>query len=257
MKFKVHEAKNATVDNHWSRKTFPYPHHRIYYITAGTAFLKLKDKNIQLSKGNIYLLPAFNLVEAICEDTMSQYFIHFQVTSYYKNNIFEIIKPNLLYSDKPSSIHYEESFKTIIRNFEINTIYSKLATNGALCSILAPFFQGNPSEEHDKGLERFIDVLQYIDDNLSNKVSIDTLADIMELDPVYFSNLFSKTLGMPPTQYIINKRLQKSQSILAHSNINIKRIAFECGFSDEFYFSKIFKQRIGETPGGYRNFFKK
>ncbi len=251
MKFEIHEAKTATVDSSWSRKTFPYPHHRIYFITDGSAFLKLKDKSIPLVKENVYLLPAFSLVEAICENTMSQYYIHFQVTSCFKNNIFEILKPVLMYSSKSVAIDCKESFKAIIQNFNANTVYSKLVTNGALCSILAPFFNGVPNA-HIKGFERFLDVLQYIDENLSNKISVNILAEIMKLNPVYFSNLFNKTLGMPPSQYIINKRLQKSQSMLANTNISIKKIAFECGFSDEFYFCKIFKQRTGETPGEYR-----
>ncbi len=55
IKFEIHEAKTATVDSRWSLKTFPYPHHRIYYVTDGRAFLKLKDKSIALVKDNVSL----------------------------------------------------------------------------------------------------------------------------------------------------------------------------------------------------------
>jgi AraC-like DNA-binding protein len=67
-----------------------------------------------------------------------------------------------------------------------------------------------------------------------------------------FANKFTSTLGIPPGQYILKKRLEAAQLLLINTDKKIKNIAAETGFSNEMYFSRIFTHKAGITPGEYR-----
>jgi AraC-like DNA-binding protein len=243
----IHQINRATIDSSWSKKVFPYPHHRIYFVTDGEAELKLKKCELTLVKGNIYLLPAFSLVESICRNTMTHWFIHFQTSPELSSRLFELHKPR---HEVKSNEYTESFFKIIFDHNKMSTIYGELMSLGALQQILAPFFEGIPM--HNPDMEKFSNVIKYINENLSNKIRIETLAKIMGFVPMYFANKFTSTLGIPPGQYILKKRLEAAQLLLINTDKKIKNIAAETGFSNEMYFSRIFTHKAGITPGEYR-----
>jgi AraC-like DNA-binding protein len=70
----------------------------------------------------------------------------------------------------------------------------------------------------------------------------------------YVRKLFIKERGISPLQYLINKRIEYAMKLLAgrkESDQNIREIAEQCGFSDQLYFSRIFKKIVGVPPKDY------
>lgn len=244
--FIVHEAQFKTVGSKWTKTKFPYPYNRIYYITAGKALLKLRDITIDLVPGYVYLLPAFDLVESICEQSMSHYYVHFQAKAII-SNLFDCYAPDKMVEATPLTTRL---FNIIMDNFRQSSLSAQLNTEGALKLLLAPFFTGIQS--NDKNILRFAPVFEYIKTHLAEKIPVQTLAKLMNLDSVYFSNLFCETFGIPPTQYIISKRIQSAQLLLSDKSLSIKEIAFCTGFENEAYFSRLFRQKTELTPSEYR-----
>lgn len=252
MTFNIHEARFASLDASWTRTVFPYPHHRIYYITHGQARLILSDRVMSLDEDHVYLLPAFSLVEAICEDRMDQYYIHFQTVSSFANNIFDIYTPTMAVSaNEDTKAHFEK----VISHYKKNSICNQLTAMGSFQLILAPFFR--ETSLPDPGIIRFGGVLAFIEEHLTEPITTDILAGLLGINPVYFTNIFSKTLGVPPIQYIIKKRLEKAQVLLTQTGRKIREIAIESGFPNEMYFSRVFREKTGMTPGAYRRRFLK
>lgn len=95
-------------------------------------------------------------------------------------------------------------------------------------------------------------VLSYIDSHLDKDISVLQLANIMNLDTVYFSNLFCSTFKIPPIQYIQNKKMDLAQNLLLNSMMSIREIALKCGFEDSDYFSRIFKKKMNMSPRQFR-----
>lgn len=231
----------------WSKSRFPYPHHRLYYVLDGEATLKLNDSVHILKPGYIYLIPAFSMVETICHDHMDHYYIHFRLHQRDIIDVFQLYEPNFEVLAMPEAEAY---FKQIEAHYENDGPYSSMIAASAFYALLAPFFKNcvRPSSE----IMRFDPVLNYIEHNLDSKLSSKELASIIDLDPVYFANLFSKTFLMPPSQYVIKKRLELAQTLLITSSMKVKDIAAKAGIDNPMYFSKLFKEKIGLTPGAYR-----
>ena len=102
------------------------------------------------------------------------------------------------------------------------------------------------------GLSRFNNVIEYIRANLSDTITLETLADIAGINPTYFSNLFSKQMGISPIQYLNKRRIEKAQTLLLSTSDTLDNIARQTGFSDTFYFSRMFKKITGISPSLYR-----
>jgi YesN/AraC family two-component response regulator len=242
-------ADYKLVGNEWTKKGFAYLQDRIYYVTEGSATIEMKDGCVSLLPGNLYLLPAFNVEKTTCLDKLGHYYVHFQAD--WIMNMNQMIYGNTIAQVKANEQDViERLFSTIINCYQINEVSASLKSIGALQLLMSLFFEDIPA--YDYKYHRFIEVIKHIDRHYKSNLKIEKLADIMNLEPVYFSNLFSKTFGIPPRQYIIRKRLQRSQKLLALSELKIKEISEAIGFDNEMYFSRLFHSKIGMTPRQYR-----
>ncbi|GGC12512.1 hypothetical protein GCM10011386_00190 [Parapedobacter defluvii] len=99
---------------------------------------------------------------------------------------------------------------------------------------------------------RIFDALQYIDAHFFAKMSNDELAYKANMAVNSFARLFKLTTGTTVQQYILKTRVEKACGLMHHSSQTIDQIAYNCGFSDRYHFSKIFKQVMGVTPAFYK-----
>lgn len=94
--------------------------------------------------------------------------------------------------------------------------------------------------------------LQYMDIHFGEKITLEEIADIVELNPVYFSVLFKKETGINFSAYLVNLRMDKAKEILCDSNETIAAVAEKVGYKDARYFSQIFTKTVGVKPALYR-----
>lgn len=95
-------------------------------------------------------------------------------------------------------------------------------------------------------------VIKYIDENLSEKLSLDELADVSNFSKYHFSRLFTSNVGMTPSAYITNKRLKKSVSYLLETDKTVLEISLLCGFESASNFNLAFKKHFNKTPSEVR-----
>ena len=91
----------------------------------------------------------------------------------------------------------------------------------------------------------------YIDTNYKNKITIDEIAKISGFSRSHFKKLFSKYYKTSPSDYITTVRINRAKSMLKSNMFSLSEIATECGFSNEYYFSRVFKNIVGCPPKKY------
>ncbi len=94
--------------------------------------------------------------------------------------------------------------------------------------------------------------LEWIDDNISEKINIRHLAEIAGMTEWNFFSLFKSKYQISPHRYILDCRLAKAKAMLQDTENAIAEIAYECGFSSQSHLTTSFKQHFDETPGQYR-----
>lgn len=95
-------------------------------------------------------------------------------------------------------------------------------------------------------------VVDYIKRNLHQKLSIDSIAKLAYVSKSNFFKMFKDELGTSPNDFILQERISKAKELLA-SQTSIKETAFQTGFSDTNYFTRVFKQLEGITPKSYQD----
>ena len=95
--------------------------------------------------------------------------------------------------------------------------------------------------------------LLYIDGNLTENLSLRTLAENLNVSSSYLSSLFRKETGHTLTDYITRRRVRHAMHLLKTTRLQVQTIAQHCGMLDVQYFSKLFKRVAGMTPKEYRD----
>lgn len=91
-----------------------------------------------------------------------------------------------------------------------------------------------------------------VDTHLYSNLSVDELAKLSNLSLSSFKREFKKTFDDSPQNYINTKRLEKAKTLLLNTNLPVGEIAFEIGFNDPQYFTRLFTKNIGLNPSEYR-----
>ena len=100
-----------------------------------------------------------------------------------------------------------------------------------------------------------VKVKQFIESHLSEDLSLEKAASVVNVNPFYLSKLFKDETGGNFVDFVTELRLEKAREFLRSEKYSIKEISHETGYSDQNYFSKIFRRKYGMTPTEYRNAF--
>lgn len=129
-------------------------------------------------------------------------------------------------------------------------------TEGALAETFIKYMNYYLAEyisEENPNLNPAIKVVKnYIAENYQKNISMSSMAELVNLSPVYFSVLFKREVGTNFSDYLNQHRLEASKKLLKQIKYNINEVATMCGFPNSKYFSKLFKKVFGITPTEYR-----
>ena len=153
-------------------------------------------------------------------------------------------------------------YKPVFYNFEhlisfwmdsikkINDYNSNLLTESVLLYTLS-FFEFRQTKKQPEPFELIID---YIDNHYRDKdLSLKKTAHIFSYTEKHLSFLFQKNMSINFRKYLNSLRMQYAIEIMRNTNLSVKEIALECGFSDATYFSKVFKKSQGVSPQKYKS----
>lgn len=89
-------------------------------------------------------------------------------------------------------------------------------------------------------------------ESLESPMDIKKLIHNLPMGYSKFRKLFKSETGFSPHQYHLNLRICKAKELLQTTQLNIKEITYQTGFESEFYFSKLFRKKVGMSPSGFR-----
>ena len=93
----------------------------------------------------------------------------------------------------------------------------------------------------------------YIAEKFNKDISLDDVSKEVDISPYYFSKLFKEETGENFIEYLTAVRINKAKQLIAGSDMSMKEICTEVGYSDPNYFSRIFKKNVGVTPTEYKD----
>lgn len=105
------------------------------------------------------------------------------------------------------------------------------------------------ADKNNKVIKR---AASYIAEHFADPITLSDVADNIHLNASYLSTLFKQVTGLSFKEYLNHVRIDEAQRLLTTTDDPIMDIAIACGFSDQSYFTKVFKKLTGMTPKQYR-----
>ena len=105
-----------------------------------------------------------------------------------------------------------------------------------------------------KKTERFLPVVEYVNNNISSSITLESVSNILNIDKAHFCRLFKGEFGISFVDYLNFIRISNAEKLLITTNFTISEITEKCGFSSVAYFGKVFKEHKGCTPTEYKKY---
>lgn len=237
----------------------------IEYVYSGEGFQEFSGKKHPIKKGDIFFINPGEGHSVYTDNKILIYNLTFSPqifndcidsTQSWLNLIFPnetITTPFLISTQKEISIQIERIIFTITEQFQRKYKDYNIVIKSLLLSMFAIISQ-NSSTNFKTIANAFLETLYNIDEDVkhSRLLSSSTYASYLNYSPAYFSTYFKKNTGISFTDYVNQKRIEKTIFLLIHTSKSIDDICLESGFKDRKYFYNVFKQHTNTTPAKYR-----
>lgn len=242
----------------------------ISFIISGCAEFICGNQKFISEEGDIIIVPP-NMLHAVypyenCKQRYDTVVFSPSMLGISENDrcAAECIKP-LAYSSEISSritrehIYYTE-LKTAVQNIfscaQGNTPRLDMLMKSELLRIFWLLTESGDISFTEKNTvnrsEAIRSAIEYMNENFSDEITVDTLANTVHLSKTYFMRRFKESAGMGAVEYLVRLRIKKACEILSETGKNAAETAFECGFRNLSNFNRQFKKIVGCTPTEYR-----
>lgn len=230
--------------------------YQINYITEGTGTFETLEEQFQVVPGSMLILRPgmWHRYKPDSDTGWNEHYIGFNgdiCTKLFHEGFFQAGKPVI-------DVGFQESilklFFEIIESVKDEKTGHQQVSSANTILLLSQIISVTRNQEFaGKTIERTIrKSCLYFRENLDVNVNIEKLASELNVGYSYFRQMFRKYTGISPSQYHLSLRIQRAKDLLVSTNQSFKEISTSLGFESYFYFSRIFKDKTGESPQEFR-----
>ncbi|WP_411678435.1 AraC family transcriptional regulator [Caproicibacter sp.] len=236
-------------------------HYLIHYIVSGRGEFRSCGKQHSLSVGDGFLVVPSQLVSYSADDRDPWTYCWVGFNGSDAKRLMD--QTGLL--DREPVFHYGgddrlERLLTDICNSSGSSPSEEARMESGLLLFLAALMDrfGKPAQPQDNGYEYVKKAIKFIDYNYSGDITVSSIAASAGISRSHLYRLFMQHISMPPNEYLMRYRIGKAAGLLKAGGLTVGEAAYSTGFSDQLYFSRVFRRYMGVPPsrytaGGHRN----
>ena len=152
----------------------------------------------------------------------------------------------------PHISHRKQTVEKIISLVATRDYNATAQANGLAQALVCEILTIVNADGKNKYPKDIAKILDYINSNTEEKITVGRLAAELHLSPKHFRTVFERSVGMNPKQYITKSKLEKSQFYLTHTELSIQEIAAKLAFSSPTHYINTFTKYYRITPLLYR-----
>ena len=244
-------------ENHFRKREKAISRFVFIYCATGSGWFELNGIRQEVNENQYFILPADKPHQYGSSETKpwTIYWIHFGGSlayDYYKGIHF----PVDIHPDNSSRMDYrtelfEEIFHTLELGYSIENLeYVSSALHHYLGSLRYLQSYRNAEKRSDKDMITM--AIHFMKENIEKQITLTEIAEHVGYSVSHFSALFNKRTHYSPTNYMNQLKMQRACQLLDFTDMKIYQIAYKIGFSDCYYFSRLFHKTIGLSPSAYK-----
>ncbi|MEA5258297.1 AraC family transcriptional regulator [Arcicella aquatica] len=249
-------------NNHACERKNGCGQHILIYCLEGEGWYMIDNQKYLVNQDHFFIIPA-NLPHsygANINNPWTIYWVHFvgTLSAHYINFLFENTKnysPVALLPNNQRLVIFDDIISHIEMSFnDDNIVYANAQFSHFLTTFKASVF--NPNPQHTTETDPISKVIAYMKKHLTETLTLEQLADVAGMSASHFSAVFRQKVQSSPINFFTFLKVQQACSLLEHSKLRVKEIAYTIGYNDPYHFSRIFTTVMGISPREFRKKIK-
>lgn len=234
-----------------------YWSHTLLFCADGEGWVENGDGRWRMTRGSAVLLQPFepHSYKSESKRPWSLYWVHFNGRMAQEYHDMLSVRGWRSIMSIPSDVRLIQYFEQILNIYHEGHAYHLLVqASGRLHQLLGTIRSladqsRKPPDQVETRIKHAIEVMKA---NPGSNMTIQEFAAAANMSPMYFAVKFREHTKQSPRSFFTKVKIDTASKLLATTSMKIDAIAREVGYNDAFYFSRVFKRTVGQTPSGYR-----
>lgn len=243
MKISFSEFLNLVIKTNHLNCSTKLKSYKILYFKSGSGQIMICSSVYKFSAGMYAVVPPYEIYQDIVTSETEELICELTVEPEVKE------LPVGVYCDSDNSIL--KQFEKILHEYRGRENYQKEFLD--LLSAELYYLILRSYKKSNKNTTSIQDIVQYMDQYFYEDIKVENLAKKAGYTCRHFRNLFIEKTGLPPSEYLLTKRLECSKRLLSTTSLSIIEISQSCGFSSASQFAMLFRRCNRMAPSEFRN----
>lgn len=248
LRLDIHSGAYVHLDNKWHNTNRCSPYTRLYFVQSGEGYLREAGKKIPLEPGYVYMIPSGVEFDYGCNRRLTKLFFHITLTALEGLDLLSQAG-RICRAPWP-----KEDLDVLLSCVETKDYAGAMQLNMHLYRAVTECLRTRP--ELDMPVVKYsagVDLaIQYIRANVRMGLTAREVAHALFVSESGLRKRFREETGMTLGQYMDDLLFVRARQLLAQGRGSIGEISRELGFSDQYYFSRRFKEKFKQTPTRFR-----
>jgi len=125
----------------------------------------------------------------------------------------------------------------------------------AILSLIAEVLTRERRKDQPNYFQKTVEKAKYLmESNAFSAINLPAISDQLGISTSRLNEIFKTYTSMTPYQYYIHIKIHKAESLLEQDDLSVKEVSYKMGFEDQYYFSRLFKNKTGVSPSDWKKF---
>lgn len=225
----------------------------LIYCVDGKGIIEVDGKTYSIKKAEAFCIPRGKRHKyyADNQDPWSILWVHFkgENTKYFPLDECRTVQINSKYSENRMAVFFNLIFRVLERNYTMgNFIY----LSQVLSLLLAEVYYREKVDESSVQDKHVTMVIRFMYKNLTKQLTLEKISREVDLSKSYLNSIFKEQTGRSPVDFFLHLKMQEACKLLQSTDMYIYEVSTKMGYTDPYYFSRIFKKVVGVSPKEYK-----
>ena len=233
------------------------PEYQIIYVTEGEGIFSVPGKILDVVPGSMLLiLPGVKHYYYPKKETgWQEYWVGFKGSYFNKLAKQGFLSEEQLFFNIGHYDYFTSIFKRIFDEVKSQKPLYQMKACSAVLTIISEMLSRSRRQGQPDYYQQIVEKAKYLmEKNIDGDINIPSIAAQIGISTSRLNEVFKQFSSMTPYQHYIQLKIHKAEEILSEENISVKEAAWRMGFDDQYYFSRLFKQKTGIAPSDWKKY---